>query len=101
MTDDYLERFVFVPCRFDSAPPHRRFALRATLARCPIGLTARFACALPGPSTALTQRSSGSGEFMICVVAGRRKNEKKEQTHLEKLTKPCYDRINPPVDGAG
>ena len=56
MTDDYLERFVFVPCRFDSAPPHRRFALRATLARCPIGLTARFACALPGPSTALTQR---------------------------------------------
>ncbi len=45
-----------MPCRLDSPPPHRRFALRATHARCPIGLTARFASALPGPSTALTHR---------------------------------------------
>ena len=37
----------------DSSAPHCLLTLRATLARCPIGLTARFACALTGPSTAL------------------------------------------------
>ena len=37
----------------DSSAPHCLLTLRATLTRCPIGLTARFACALTGPSTAL------------------------------------------------
>ncbi len=33
---------------FDSQTPLCLLALRATLTRCPIGFTARFACALPG-----------------------------------------------------
>ena len=66
-SDDQEKASGVMPCRvdrLDSQAPLCLLALRATPTRCPIGFTARFACALPGAVDHFAESS------MVCRLAG-------------------------------